>query len=608
MVGTALRSFRWTAILFAALSAAPALAQDVRARAYLSGNEVGLSQQFVLSVEISGTQQVESDPVLPDLDEFSIYLGSSTSSSMQIVNGRTTVSVTLQYRFQATKEGTFEIGPIEVRAGGRTVRTEPLTIVVTANPVPSQPGPTEPTGDTGIGPDDLLVAVEVSKDRVYENEPVVVEYRIYTRVDVTSYSVVRMPGTAGFWVEEFPQPPAPQIERVVRNGLEYATAVIRKVALFPTGPGTKTIEPMSIEAQVRVQRRSFDPFENFFRTPSLLGSRVPVVVASQPREIAVAPLPESGKPRDFNGLVGDFAITASVDETRAAVNEALTFRVTVTGRGNLRAVTAPAIDFPSEFEVYPPDVSEQIDRGDNQVGGSKVFEYVLVPRAPGSATIPAVRLIYFDVNRHSYATAATQPIEVTVSGDAVAGPLIAGRSRGGIEQLREDIRFIRIAQPKFRRRGGSLFSEAGFWLVLLVPVVAVGGAWGLRRHRDRLVGDVAYARRRRAGRLAKKRLSRARSLRSPDTHREFYAEVGRALQGFIADRFNLAEAGLIKDDVHSQFSARGVSAEVADEYLACIDVCDRQRFAPSQPNLTEMNAFVERVERAMTDLAQELTG
>jgi hypothetical protein len=306
--------------------------------------------------------------------------------------------------------------------------------------------------------------------------------------------------------------------------------------------------------------------------------------------------------------VGDLAITASVDKTQAAMNEALTFRVRITGEGNLRAVTAPTISFPREFEVYPPEVSEQIDRSDNRVGGSKVFEYVLVPRAPGSATIPAVQLAYFDVNRRAYATAASQPIEVTVAGEAVAGPMIAGRSRGGIEQVREDIRFIRIAQPTFRSRGGSLFSEAGFWIVLLVPLVAVSGAWGLRRHRDRLAGDVAYARRRRAGRLARKRLSHARSLRSPDTHREFYAEVGRALQGFIGDKLNLAEAGLIKEDVHSQFGARGVSAEVASEYLECIDVCDRQRFAPSQPNVTEMNTFVERVELAMTDLDQELTG
>ncbi len=605
---TVLRPVWWIAILSAALSGAPAAAQDVGARAYLNRNEVGINQQFVLSVEISGTQQVESDPVLPDLEEFSIFLGSSTSTSMQIINGRTTVSVTLQYRFQATKEGTFEIGSVEVRAGGRTVRTESVTIVVTADPAPSQPGLTEPGGDTEISPDDLFVAVEVSKDRVYEHEPVVVEYRIYTRLEVTSYSVVRMPGTAGFWVEEFPQPPAPQIERVVRNGVQYATAVIRKVAMFPTGPGTKTIEPMSIEAQVRVQRRSLDPFENFFRTPSLFGSRVPVVAASQPREIAVSPLPERGKPRGFSGLVGDLAVTASVDKTQAAMNEALTFRVTVAGEGNLRAVTAPAISFPSEFEVYPPDVSEQIDRSDNRVGGSKVFEYVLIPRAPGSVTIPSVQVAYFDVNRRSYATAASQPIAVTVAGEAVAGPMIAGRSRGGIEQLREDIRFIRIAQPKFRSRDGSLFSEAGFWIVLLLPVVAVGGAWGLRRYRDRLAGDVAYARRRRAGRLARKRLSRARSLRSPDTHREFYAELGRALQGFIGDKLNLAEAGLIKEAVHSQFSARGVSAEVASEYLACVEICDRQRFAPSQPNVTEMNAFLERVERAMTDLDQELTG
>ena len=92
------------------------LAQTVRA--YLSQTEVLLNRQFVLNVEISGTQQLDEDPpVLPDLSAFAVYLGSSTSTSMQIVNSRTSLSLTFQHRFQATAEGTFEIGPVTVLFG-----------------------------------------------------------------------------------------------------------------------------------------------------------------------------------------------------------------------------------------------------------------------------------------------------------------------------------------------------------------------------------------------------------------------------------------------------------------------------------------------------------
>lgn len=139
--------------------------------------------------------------------------------------------------------------------------------------------------------------------------------------------------------------------------------------------------------------------------------------------------------------------------------------------------------------------------------------------------------------------------------------------------------------------------------MLALPLVAVGGAWGYRRQRDRLEGDVAYARHRRANKLARKRLARARSVLSSDTQREFYAEVGRALQGFLGDKLNLAEAGLIKENVRRRLVERGVPESVADEYLDCLDTCDRQRFAPIDASTEDMTAFLNRSEQAMAGLA-----
>jgi hypothetical protein len=582
----------------------PLAAQDVSVRAYLDRSEVGLDQLFVLNVEVNGTQQVDSEPELPDLSEFATYLGSGTSTSMQMINGRTTVSLTLQYRFQADKEGTFEIGPVEVQAGGETYRTDRLALTVTATP---QAPRTEAPGEAGLDlrPDDLFVTAEVNRRSVYENEPVIVEYRIYTRVNVDSYSITRLPGTVGFWVEELSESDAPRAERVIRDGVEYITARIRKVALFPTGPGTRTVEPLAIEAQVRVRRRPRDLFEDFF-SESLFGRRIPVGLASEAVEVEVLPLPENGKPTDFSGFVGRLNVRASLDRTETEANEAVTLRVRMQAEGNVRALPEPSIEFPAEFEVYPPDVSERVDRAGDRVAGTKTFEYVLIPRAPGSKTIPAIEVSYFDTNRRDYATAASEPIGLEVTGTAADTPVVAGR-RLGVEPLREDIRFIHIATPAFRPIGGTLFRQPVFWIVALLPLLTLGGALGYRRHRDHLEGDVAYARHRRAGRVAKKRLGRARSLKSTDTQREFYAEVDRALEGFLADKLNLAEAGLIVEEARARLAARGVSGGVANEYFACLEVCDRQRFAPAESSLEEMSAFLERTAEAMTRLNEELS-
>ena len=585
---------------------AQGLAQTVRA--YLSQNEVGLNRQFVLHVEISGTQQLDEDPpVLPDLSAFAAYLGSGTSTSMQIVNGRTSMSLTFQHRFQATAEGTFEIGPVTVRAGGRDLRTEPLTIRIIDGPGPTtRSGP--PGADGTVAPEDLFVTATASQPLVYVNEPVIVEYRIFTRVDVDGYNITRQPGTTGFWVEELANPQA-RVEQVVRDGLQYASAVVRRVALFPTSAGTKTLEPLTLETRVRVQRRSRSLFGDPFGDPfgrGLFGSRVPVVVGSNPVEIEVLPLPP-GQPDSFTGLVGHLDVSAAIDRTSVEINDALTYRLEVSGTGNIRTLPEPELGFPPDVEVYPPDISERVTPTEDGVRGSKIFEYVIVPRAPGQVTIPAVTLAYFDVDAGTYAMAASDPITLTVAGDPVAAPAgPAGRLRTGVDLERQDIRFIRIAMPGFRSVGGSLVRSVRFWAIALVPMIAVAGAVAVRRHQDRLTGDVAYARRRRAARLAKQRLARAESLRSPDRHRAFHAEVGRALQGFLGDKLNVAEAGLIRDAIRARLTSRGVAAEVMDAYLECLEDCDRQRFAPTEPDTLAMQDMLTRAGHAMTDLDQAL--
>ena len=582
------------------LVAWPAQGLAQTARAYLSQNEIALNQQFVLNVELTGTQQVDQDPpVLPDLSAFAVYLGSGTSTSMQIVNGRTSMSLTYQHRYQATAEGTFEIGAVTVRAGGQDLRTEPLTIRIIDGPAGtarSSPGGADGT----ITRQNLFVTATANKARAYVNEAVIVEYRIFTRVDVEGYNVTQQPGTAGFWVEELADAQA-GVEQVVRDGLQYASAVVRRVALFPTSAGSATLEPLMLETQVRVPRRS----RSFFGDPfgrDLFGSRVPVVVSSDPVDIEVLPLP-TGQPDSFTGLVGQLEVSASIDRTDAETNDALTYRLEVSGTGNIRTLPDPELGFPSNFEVYPPEVSERVEPTADGVRGSKVFEYVIVPRAPGQVTIPAVELAYFDIETGAYAVAASDPIALSVTGDPVTAPAgPAGRLRTGVDLQRQDIRFIRIALPGFRPIGGSLFRSAGFWAIGLVPMIAVAGALAARRHQDRLTGDVAYARRRGASRRAKQRLVRAESLRSPDRHREFHAEVGRALQGFLGDTLNLAEAGLIRDEIRARLTSHGVAPEVVDAYLGCLEDCDRQRFAPTEPNLAAMQEMLTRAGQAMTDL------
>ena len=586
-----------------------ASAQSSGVRAYVDRTQVPVNQAFTLSVEIEGgSSTTQADPELPDISRFARYLGSSTSQQLQIVNGQTSMTRTMQYRFQATREGTFQIGAVRVTIGDSDHRTDPIELEIVpagTTPTPPQPGRNSGQADTGVGSEDLFLIATANKTTVYPNEPVIVEFKIYTRVQINSFSVTQPANTAGFWVEEYPLPNSPQTNIEIVNGRRYTVVTLRRMALFPTSAGRKTVDPMSIEAQVRVSRRSLDPFDDFFSGGSLFGRVVPQLVTSDPLSIDVLPLPTAEAPANFSGLVGRAQLSASVNKQRVETNEPVTLRLTISATGNVRSIPDPTVEFPADFEVYPPERNEQLDRTASNVSGTRTYDYLLVPRGPGERIIPPITLSYFDSETRSYRTLSTDPITLEVVGDPVAGPVATELGRSSVRTLREDIRFIHTSGPRLKRADRSIVGPA-FWIVLLTPLAVLVGAYATKRHRDRIEGDVAYARKRRASRAARKRFAHSRARMDPTTQQEFFAETAKALLGFLGDGLNVAEAGVVRDDVHGQLRARSVRETTIAEYFACLDVCDRQRFSPSAADVQSMKQFLGRAERAMSDLEREL--
>lgn len=592
-----LRHFVWLVALTLALTLALPRGVDAQTpsvRAYVSpGTTIGVGRPFNLNVEVSGAQSVDRDPQLPDLGRFAQYLGSNTQSSVQMVNGRTTVTLTIQYRYQALAEGAFEIPSFEVSSQGQAFQTEPISLTVSAAP------PEDTRNEAGIGPNDLFITAESSASSVREGEPFIVEYRIWTRVDVRNFGMTRVPEPEGFWVEDVTPQGQPEVEQRTRDGQQYATAVIRRVALVPTGAGPRTIEAIGVEAQVRVQGGR-DPFRDFFGRSSLFGSTtVPTTVLSNELTVDVEPLP-SGRPEPFTGVVGRLEVAGDLDRDSVDANEAVTLTIRVSGTGNLRTITAPELDFPPDFEVFPPEMSESVTPTATGLAGSKTFEYVLIPRAPGSREVPSARFSFLDAEAGGYRTVETGALPLTVSGEIVEGP--AALARGGVAQLREDIRFIRLGSLELRRPSGPLLGGAGFWIFALLPLVGIVGAVGLRRHWDLLEGDVAYARGRRASRVAKRRLAEARRLAGEDDSRAFHAEVARALRGLVADRLNLAEAGLQTRELDQALTSAGIDANTREALQDCLDHCDRERFAPGNTGSEERTRLLERAASLMTAL------
>lgn len=589
-----------------------AFAQDLQLTATVSRTIIKVDERFQVDVEVTGPEANQApEPAAPDLSEFASYLGSGSSTNMQIINGQMSVSRTFTYHFVASKEGTFTIPSVHLTYDGKTYRTKSLEVEVVQAGSPTPLRNTPDRGGSRSSNDlsgKLFLKAVPDKQRAYQNEPVVVSYKIYTAVGVQNYGISELPNPVGFWSEEFDLPKRPRLYDEMVNGERYRVAEIKRLALFPQGPGQKTLEPMVIECEVQVPRSRSrrDIFDNFFNDP-FFGRSVRRTVRSNSLNIDVMPLPDTNKPADFSGAVGRFSITGEVDKRNVKTNEAITLTLTIAGTGNIKIVPQPNIEFPSDFEVYDPKISENINRSGKTISGSKTFEYVLIPRFAGDYTLKPTTFSFFDLSSKSYETVSTSPVDVTVAkGDQQYANFSLPSSKEDVKLIGQDIRFIQMRMPEFERRGSVFYKSVLFYVAWIVPLLALGGAFVYRRHLDKLSSNVAYARSRKANQMALKRLKKANKQMRAGNPREFYGEVSKALMGFIGDKFNVSAAGLITDEVNEILRNRGMDEETVSQYIECLQTCDYQRFAPSESDNGEMKALFDKARKAIIDLERSL--
>jgi hypothetical protein len=584
----------------------PSLSADLSVRAFVDKNPVAVGESFVLSVELSGADANKAaSPQPPSLDSFAEFQGSGSSTSVQIVNGQTSQTRTLNLYYRATKVGRFTIGGVTALLEGAEYESKPIQIeVVQGRPQRSQP---QRARTNEITEDDLYVSARASKNQGFVNEAVIVTYKIYTRVDVSQCGSPSLPDNSGFWVEDLLGDQAgSQTTTELVNGQRYTVATINKAALFPTTAGEKTIEPLEIECAVRLRPTRRSVFDDFFSDP--FGRTVRYRLKSDPIRIKVLPLPEEGKPADFSGAVGSFSLEGSLDKTTVRVNDVASLKLTLQGSGNIRTLPTPDIEVSPGLETYDPEVSENVRATADGVLGSRTSEWVVVPREPGRQTIKPVRLPYFDPQERAYKIALVDEIALDVepgSDLSIEAPM-SSAAKEQVRFISEDIRFIKLSSGGLQPLNNPLFRNLMFWVILLFPLLGISIASLYSRHQGRLEADSAYARSRKAGKVAKRHLAKARSLLSADDQQEFYSECERALSGFAADKLNVARAGIMTEDVGRLLRTKGVADQVVEGYLGCLRVCEMKRFSPAEEGSVESEAFLKRAETAIQQLDEAL--
>ena len=541
----------------------------------------------------------------PSFEGFNVVGGpfTSTSSSIQMVNGsisRTTRN-SYTYALQAVQEGTFRIGSASLTVNGDKVSSEPFEIKVLpydgssassgGGGVSSNQGQSQQnTNDPQVSGKDLFLRCIPSKKSVYVGEQVVLTYKLYTKVPVSSVSLSKVPSYAGFWTKDISDNNGTlkQSSEYV-NGIEYTTAEIQKVIIVPQRSGKFTIDPMTMEcvAQIRTQRnnnRSMDPFEAFFNDPFFNRNitNVQKELSSQSLGIEAKPLPENNKPSSFAGAVGNYKFTSSIDKTELSTNEAVTVTLTVSGSGNIELLQMPEPVFPPDFEVYDPKITTSTDVNSQGMTGTKKAEYLAIPRRAGSFSIPPVEFSYFNPSSESYQTLYSEPYELSVvKGKETEGDGgVYASNQEDIKYLGSDVRHIMNDDAKLKPKHTTFFASPTYFAILLGLLIIFVALLFILKKRAEMAKDTAANRNRKADKVARGRLKNAYQHLKAKDQDKFYVEMSQALWGYIADKLGIERSKLSMDTVSETMKGKNVPDELTQQFVDTLNSCEFARFAP----------------------------
>ncbi len=589
-------------VFFALLWAQGIDAQDVMIRASVDRNRVEVGDLIQFRVEVEAAQMGSvSAPQVPTPDGLQLTGStSSTSMSVNIVNGGMTTKRTTTYvfSFRAQRVGTHVLGPAQLAHEGKTLRSDQVRIEVVKRSGRPQTRPAPSTGRS-MGQSEiqeieqnLFLQAIPEKRMVYVGEQVGVTYKLFTRYDLRNVQYGHVPTFTGFWAETVFDAQRLNMQREVVDGRAFNTALLKRLALFPTTAGKHTLEQLEVNCEVVGGRRSrglfdFDPFGAF--------DTQQVAVRSGDIEIEVIPLP-AGAPKGFGGTVGKFEMRAEAIPGTVKAGDPVAVKVVVQGAGNLHAINEPIRPERSGFKFYDPKTNLETRKRGTRISGQKTFEYVAIPYKTGQVILPPFTLAYFDPVQKLYKTVQTKPIALQVTpGEQMPQP-VDGLPGEEVRALGRDIRYIKPDRMHLADQGLLLYQRSGFWFLQLIPVLGVAGAYAYRRHRVRLEGDVAYARRRRSRSEAQRRLGKARGLMEAGDSAGFHGEVHRSLSQFVADRTNRVAAGLTADQIGAMLVERGVDAQVIAGVQDVFGQCDQARFAPGQISAEQMQALFAQTE------------
>lgn len=487
-------------------------------------------------------------------------------------NGNMLISISYTQQGVFTKPGKYTI-TATVKDKNKTYKSNDLSVTVRKKGEAKSKKNYEQSEDD-ISNSNLKEAVfgiiEKSKRKLYEGEPLLLEAKIFSKINVTNI-VQYQPFTIKGTVETFDieKTDNVSINRENYKGNTFLTFSYGKQLIFPATAGKYIIKPFSMV--LRYNNGGFFDRDLQFE--------------SNATYVDVLPLPK-GAPKDFNGGVGKFSMSTNISKKTAKVGDILTFTIKVTGKGNMHAISKPKINLPANLTLYgDPEIKEDIDYTDEGAEGEKIYKFFIKVVSGGKVEMNPFSLSYFDPSLKKYITLNEKAFALNLEGEIVASKVQVTDSvsvQGG-----EEVLAIPVSEEKLAVKESVPHST--LWIALLgVLVVVLGAVIFFLLHKRKNVVPVRTNVVSEEPTLSRVTevipdsnfiIAEAQQLANQGNYKAAYRVISKSITKKMYQKLGDTSENISKDELTERMKLDGISESIIEDYFWVIRSCQEAEYA-----------------------------
>jgi hypothetical protein len=350
----------------------------------------------------------------PALDSFKVVSGPNRYRGNSMVNGKSVPIENITYTVVPVSTGHLKIPALTASfKNSAEEKTKEVAILVLPQPKASFLSnssytdislylPSSKADMQKLIDENIFVRTEVDKKTCFVGEPVIASFVLYSRLQSTS-QVDNAPSLYGFTVMDMLDinEAHPGVKTI--DGKIFNTSVLRKLQLYPDQAGDLVIDQMQLQNQVE------------FNDPELPNRKISFdkTLLSDIITIRVKKLP-SPKPDNYTGAVGKFKIKMELPADSIEAEQQGKLFLTVSGKGNFIQFSPPLVHWPKNFDVFDPDITEQLSRTSTPQEGSRTYVYHFTCDSEGLYRLPAVSFCFFNPQKAAYENISSDSLEIKI--------------------------------------------------------------------------------------------------------------------------------------------------------------------------------------------------